>query len=72
MFKKAGGFMTKKKSRIIGIIMFLILFILIIVALNNPQFSFPWSNIITCIMYIAYIIIMVIFLVAPFDKDNKK
>lgn len=62
--------MNKKISRIIGIIMLLIAVIFLIFAFNNPQMSFPWSNSITYLIYGLYIIIMIIFFIAPFKKDN--
>ena len=63
--------MTKKISRIIGILMFLAAAAFIIVALNNPQASFPWSNVITYGSYIVYIIVMMLFIIAPFGKRNQ-
>ena len=52
--------MTKKSSRIVAVIMLIIAIIFFVVALNNPQASFPWSNIITYILYGIYVIIMII------------
>ena len=43
--------MTKKSSRIVAVIMLIIAIIFFVVALNNPQASFPWNNIITYILY---------------------
>lgn len=63
--------MTKKISRIIGILMFLAAAAFIIVALNNPQAGFPWSNVITYGIYIVYIIVMMLFIIAPFGKRNQ-
>lgn len=63
--------MTRKISRIIGIIMLLVAVIFIVVALNNPQFSFPWSNMVTYSIYAMYFVIMIIALVAPFRKKDK-
>ena len=37
----------KKLSRIIAVIMLVIAILFIIVALNKPQASFPWSNTVT-------------------------
>ena len=51
--------MTKKSSRIVAVIMLIIAIIFFVVALNNPQASFPWSNIITYILYGIYVIIMI-------------
>ena len=51
--------------------MFLAAAAFIIVALNNPQASFPWSNVITYGIYIVYIIVMMLFIIAPFGKRNQ-
>lgn len=61
-----SGLMTKKTSRIVAVIMLIIAIIFFVVALNNPQASFPWNNIITYILYGTYIIIMIILFIAPF------
>ena len=60
--------MTKKISRIIGVIMMLVAVVFIVFALGHPEMSFPWSNTITYILYIVYLVAMVIFFVAPFKK----
>ena len=62
--------MTKKTSRIVAVIMLIIAIIFFVVALNNPQASFPWSNIITYILYGIYVIIMIILFIAPFKRKN--
>lgn len=58
--------MSKKVSRIIGAIMLLLAIIFFIVAINNPQMSFPWDNSITYGIYGIYTTITIILLVAPF------
>ena len=62
--------MTKKYSRIIAAIMLVIAIVFIFIALNNPQASFPWSNIITYILYGIYVIIMIILFIAPFKRKK--
>ena len=62
--------MTKKSSRIVAVIMLIIAIIFFVVALNNPQASFPWSNIITYILYGIYVIIMIILFIAPFKRKS--
>ena len=62
--------MTKKSSRIVAVIMLIIAIIFFVVALNNPQASFPWNNIITYILYGIYVIIMIILFIAPFKRKN--
>ncbi len=63
--------MTRKIARIIGIFMLFAAVIFIIVACNNPQMSFPWSNTVTYMIYIVWLVIMIIFIVAPFGTKNK-
>ena len=60
----------KKTSRIVAVIMLIIAIIFFVVALNNPQASFPWNNIITYILYGTYIIIMIILFIAPFKRKK--
>ena len=62
--------MTKKNSRIIGIVMLLAAVIFVIFALNNPQLSFPWGNTITYSIYIIYLVITIVLLIAPFGKKQ--
>ena len=60
--------MQKKTSRIIGFIMLIVAIAFVIFAITHPTASFPWSNTITYILYIAYFVVMVVFLIAPFRK----
>lgn len=60
--------MTKKISRIIGLIMLLVAIVFLVFAMGHPEMSFPWSNTITYILYIVYLGAMVTFFVAPFKK----
>ena len=48
--------------------MLVIAIVVIFIALNNPQASFPWSNAITYILYGIYVVIMVVLFIAPFKK----
>lgn len=63
--------MSKRGSRIIACIMLVIGVIFFIIALNNPQFSWPWSNTISNCVYVVYLIVMVILFIAPFEKKNR-
>ena len=63
--------MSKKVSRVIACFMLVIGIAFVIVALNNPQLSWPWSNTISYIIYFTYIILTVILFVAPFKKKDK-
>ena len=60
--------MTKKSSRVIGLVMLVAAVVFVVFALGHPEMSFPWSNTITYILYIAYLLAMVVFFVAPFKK----
>lgn len=60
--------MTKKNSRITGLIMMVVAVVFIVFALGHPEMSFPWSNTVTYALYIVYLVAMVIFFVAPFKK----
>jgi len=42
----------------------------VIVALNNPQLSWPWSNTISFIIYFTYFILTVFLFIAPFKKKG--
>lgn len=60
--------MTKKISRIIGLIMLAMAVVFIVFAMGHPEMSFPWSNTITYLLYIVYLVATVVFFVAPFKK----
>lgn len=60
--------MTKKHSRIIGVVMLLIAIAFLCFAFIHPEMSFPWSNIITYLLYGVYLIVMVVMFIAPFGK----
>ena len=61
-------FMSKKVSRIIGAVMLAAALILVIIALMNPQMSFPFSNAVTYCIYAVYAALTVLLLIAPFKK----
>lgn len=62
--------MTKKISRIIGIVMLVAAIAFLIFAFGHPEMSFPWSNTITYLLYGAYLLVMVVMFIAPFKKKN--
>ncbi len=62
--------LTKKRSRIIACVMLAAAAVFFIIALNNPQAGFPWSNSVTYAVYLAYIAIMVILFAAPFRRNK--
>lgn len=51
-----------KKYFKIGLTMLMIGIIFIFYALNHPEASFPWSNNITYIIYMAYLILTIYFI----------
>ena len=62
--------MSKKMSRVIACFMLVIGIAFVIVALNNPQLSWPWSNTISFTIYFTYIFLTVFLFVAPFKKKG--
>lgn len=60
--------MTKKTSRIIGIVMLVLAIAFIIFAFSHPEMSFPWSNTITYLLYGVYAVVTVVLLIAPTKK----
>ena len=57
--------MKKSISRIIGVIMLIVAIVFIMFALNHPEKSFPWNNIITLLLYGVYFLVAVVLLIAP-------
>ena len=51
--------MKRKILLIIGVTMLLFAASFIAYALNNPQVSFPWSNVITYTIYLVYVGVMI-------------
>ena len=62
--------MSKKMSRVIACFMLVIGIAFVIVALNNPQLSWPWSNTISFIIYFTYFILTIFLFIAPFKKKG--
>lgn len=54
--------MKNKKYKKIAILMLVIGIIFIFYALNHPEASFPWSNNITYVIYMAYLILTIYFI----------
>ena len=57
--------MKKSISRIIGVMMLIVAIVFIMFALNHPEKSFPWNNIITRLLYGVYFLVAVVLLIAP-------
>ena len=53
--------MKNKKYKKIAILMLVIGTIFIFYALNHPESFFPWSNNITYIIYMVYLILIIYF-----------
>lgn len=62
--------MTRKRSRIIAVIMLITAAVFIVIALNNPQAVFPWSNTITYSLYGIYAVVMTVMFIAPFSRNR--
>ena len=62
--------MSRKMSRVIACLMLVIGIAFVVVALNNPQLSWPWSNTISWTIYLTYIILMIVLFIAPFKKKG--
>ena len=60
--------MSKKASRMIGGMMLILAAEFLLIALGNPEMSFPWDNGITYTMYMIYALMMAILLIAPFKQ----
>ena len=60
--------MKKNVSRIIGLVMVAIAIAFVVFALNHPEMSFPWSNMITWMLYGLYAFVTAVLLVAPAEK----
>lgn len=63
--------MTKKISRVIGLIMLLIAIVFVIFAATHPEMGFAWSNAITYFLYCVYLFLMAILLIAPFREKKR-
>lgn len=62
--------MSKRILKIVACTMLMIGVIFFIVALNNPQLSWPWNNAITYSIYAVYLIVMVVLFVVAFRKKK--
>ena len=62
--------MSKKACMIIAVVMLIVAVIFVIYALNNPQLAFRWSNTITYIIYLVYLVVMAAFFIAYFRKKS--
>lgn len=61
----------KKISRIIASVMFVVAAVFFVMALNHPEFSWPWSNNTSYGLYCIYAVVMIVLFVAPFKWKKK-
>jgi uncharacterized membrane protein len=64
--------MKNKMLKYVGIVMMIVAVIFVIVAFNNPEFAWPWSNTITCIIYGTYLITMCVTFITGQILSNKE
>ncbi len=62
--------MSKKLSRIIAAVMFILAIAFLAFALAHPNASFPWSNVVTYAIYAVYILAMAVLFIAPFKREK--
>lgn len=63
--------MSKKTSRTIALIMFIIGIIFVVIIVKNPNLPIPLSYNTSLIISNAYIITMIVLLIAPFRTKKK-
>ena len=64
--------MKNNKYGIICLILIIVAIIFVAFSLNNPQFSFPFSNTITYLIYITYISITILTGILYFKNKGGK
>ena len=62
--------MSKKLSRIIAAVMFILAIAFLAFALAHPNASFTWSNAVTYAIYAVYILAMTVLFIAPFKREK--
>ena len=62
--------MTKRRSRLIALLMIIFAMGFICCALGHPERAWPWPNWITNIIYFIYMAFAIIFLNAPFENGK--
>ena len=62
--------MTKRRSRLIALLMIIFAMGFICYALGHPERAWPWPNWITNIIYFIYMAFAIIFLIAPFENGK--
>ena len=60
--------MNKKFFRIIGAIMLAAALAFLFYAFGHPEMFFPWGNRVSYALYVTYLFVMVVFLIAPVNK----
>ena len=59
--------MTKKRARLLGLLLLLAAVLFVLYALQNPQAGFPWGNGVTYTLYGVCAAVLVL-LIAPFKR----
>ncbi|QQK08052.1 hypothetical protein [Miniphocaeibacter halophilus] len=60
-----------KKFLYIGMTMLILMIVYIFVGLSHPEYSLPFSLILTYILYFIYIVIMIMMFILYFKNRNK-
>ena len=64
--------MKKKIYGVVSLVLVIGAIIFVIFALNNPQFSFLFSNTITYLIYITYIVLTIVMTTLYFKSKGGK
>lgn len=64
-----GVIQMKKTARVIAGFMLVAAIVFFLVALNHPEFSWPWNNTVSYILYSVYALVVIILFVISFKKD---
>ena len=60
--------MTKKRARLLALLLVLAAVLFVCYALQNSQAGFPWGNGVTYTLYGVYAAAIAVLLVAPFKR----
>lgn len=62
--------MKKRVSRIAGMLLLAAAVTFVAFALGHPEWSFPWSNTVTYLLYGLYLALTAVLLIAPLPKKK--
>lgn len=57
--------MSKRKWRVIGLLLLAAAFLFVVYAFTHPELTFPWSNRVSYTLYGLYTLVMVVCLIGP-------